>query len=85
MSLSIDLPHDIEATLRQQLGNLDELAKEACLVELYRQGKLTHHQLANALGLDRYSADSVLKRHGVASEISSAVLERQIETLSTKR
>jgi hypothetical protein len=85
MSLLIDLPPDVEAALRQQLGNLDELAKEACLVELYRQGKMTHHQLAKALGLDRYSADGVLKQHGVTNEISPAVLERQIETLSTTR
>jgi len=29
-------------------------SREAALVELYRQAKITHHQLATALGLERF-------------------------------
>lgn len=70
MAISIELPDEIEQELRQRLGNLDQAAKEALLVELYRQQKLTHHQLAQALGLSRYETDGVLKRHDVYYDIS---------------
>ena len=51
MSLCIELPQEVEAELRQQVANLDEAAKEACLVEFYRQDQISHYQLATALGL----------------------------------
>jgi hypothetical protein len=85
MTLCIDLPHDIEASLRQRLSNLDEAAKEACLVEFYRQGQLTHFQLASALGLDRYATDGVLKSHGVADEMTIEELKQQIAIFSEER
>ena len=50
MPVTFDLPEDIEQSLRHQLGDLDRAAKEAALVELYRQERLTHYQLAQALG-----------------------------------
>jgi hypothetical protein len=70
--------------LRQQLSDLDQAAKEACLVEFYRQRQLTHAQLASALGLDRYSTDGVLKRHGVSYDVSLDELARQVEVLSKR-
>ncbi|MEX2316153.1 MAG: UPF0175 family protein [Pirellulales bacterium] len=85
MTLCIDLPKDIEASLRQQLSNLDHAAKEACLIEFYRQGQLTHHQLATALELDRYATDGVLKRHNVGYELSPEELARQVAALSQNR
>jgi predicted HTH domain antitoxin len=84
MSVSIELPHDIEASLRTRFDDLDQSAKEACLVEFYRQGQLTHHQLATALGVDRYTTDGVLKRHGVCYEYSTDELKHQVEFLSEK-
>ena len=44
MSVTFQLPDDIEQQLRHDLAGLDEVAKEAALVELYRQAKITHHQ-----------------------------------------
>ena len=46
MSISFDLPASVEEQLRRDHANLDGLAKEAALVELYRQGSITQHQLA---------------------------------------
>jgi predicted HTH domain antitoxin len=85
MSLSIELPHDIETLLRTQVRDLDQSAKEACLVEFYRQGQITHHQLAAALGLDRNATDGVLKRHRVWYEYSADELRQQVDLLSIKR
>jgi len=82
MAVSFDLPTDIEEFLRRELGNLDEAAKEAALVELYRQDKLTHHQLSQALGLSRLDADGVLKKHNVTEDLLTVEeLERQVEDL----
>jgi hypothetical protein len=69
MTISFELPESIEQYLRDLVGDLDAVAKEAALVELYRQSKLTHHQLATALGLERFETDGLLKRHGVTEDL----------------
>lgn len=69
MAITIDLPRPIEEKLSSDLGDLASAAKEAILVELYRQGKLTHHELSEALGLSRFEADAVLKRHSVTEDL----------------
>ena len=82
MAVGFDLPTDIEQFLRHELGNLDQAVKEAALVELYRQEKLTHHQLSKALGLSRLEIDGVLKRHKVTEDLLSAEeFQRQVEDL----
>ena len=43
--------------------NLDGLAKEAALVELYRRGSITQHQLAESLDKTRFEIDELLKQH----------------------
>ncbi len=72
MSVTFELPAEIEEQLRRETANLDQIAKEAALVELYRQEKLTHHQLSSALGLDRFETHDVLKRHGVTEDLMTA-------------
>ena len=69
MAVTIQLPADIEQGLRRELGDLDREAKEAMLVELYRQDKLTHRQLAEAFGLDRFETDALLKKHNVTEDL----------------
>ena len=69
MTVSFELPDGIEQHLRQAVGDLNVAAKEAALVELYRQAKLSHHQLAIALGLDRFETDGLLKRFGVTGDL----------------
>jgi len=57
------------------------MAKEAFLVELYRRDRIAHHQLAEALGLDRYETDGVLKRHKVSPGVSSEEIRAQAAAL----
>ncbi len=45
MAVTLQLPPDIEQNLREELGDLGAAAKEAVLIELYRQGRLTHPDL----------------------------------------
>ncbi len=68
-TVSFQLPESIGQQLRQELGDLDAAAKEAALVELYRQRNLSHHELAMALGLDRFETEGVLKRHNVTEDL----------------
>ena len=68
MTVSFQLPSTIEEQLRRQLVDLDQVAKEAALVELYRQEKLTHHELATALGLDRFETEALLQRYRVTED-----------------
>lgn len=82
MTISFSLPQSVEHQLRVEFHNLDEAAKEAALVELYRQGKLSHGQFSEGLGVSRYDADAVLKRHGVSEDLlSAAELEKQVAAL----
>ena len=69
MSVTFELPSGIEEQLRREWADLDQVAKEAAMVELYRLGKLTHHELATALGLERFETDALLKRHCVTEDL----------------
>lgn len=69
MALTIQLPPEIEQALRRELGDLDQAAKEALLVELYRQDRLTQFELSQALGLDRFEIDALLKKHNVTEDL----------------
>ena len=68
-TVSFQLPANVEQQLRRELGDLNVVAKEAALVELYRQGQLSHGKLAESLGLSRYETDAVLKRHNVTEDL----------------
>ena len=69
MSITFNLPPMIEEGLRAQFGDVAALAKEAALVELYGQGKLSHGQFAEALGISRDEANGVLRRHQVTEDL----------------
>ncbi|GMU22600.1 MAG: hypothetical protein AMXMBFR13_26850 [Phycisphaerae bacterium] len=69
MAISFQLPELVEQRLREQCADADQAAKEAALVEFYRQGQVTQFELANALGLSRYETDGLLKRHGVTEDL----------------
>jgi hypothetical protein len=82
MTVSFQLPSNIEEQLRRELVDLDQVAKEAALVELYRQEQLSHHELATALGLDRFETEALLKRHRVTEDcVTPEELDKQLATL----
>jgi predicted HTH domain antitoxin len=82
MSVSFELPESIEKELRDELGDLDQAAKQAALVELYRQGKLSHGKLAESLEISRYETDALLKRHRVIEDLPTlGEIDEQIAAL----
>lgn len=85
MSVSINLPPTLEESLRRDIADLDQVAKESLLVELYRHERITKHQLATALGIDRFAANDVLNRFGVTEDLPTLEeIERQVETIEGK-
>jgi DNA-binding transcriptional regulator LsrR (DeoR family) len=70
--ITFELPNDLEHALRQQIADLDQAAKEAALVELYRQDRLTQAELARALGCSRFDVEALLKRHRVTEDLITA-------------
>jgi hypothetical protein len=69
MAMNIELPAEVEQRLRAEIRDLETEAKEAMLVELYRQERLSRHDLALSLGIGRLELDGVLKRHRVIEDL----------------
>jgi hypothetical protein len=72
MAIRFELPADVERNLRASVADLDQAAKEAALVELYRQGKVTQRDLGIALNLSRLETETLLKQHGVTEDLPTA-------------
>jgi hypothetical protein len=83
MSVTFQLPDDVELMLRGRPLDLAAEAKEALLVSLYKRGELNHKQLSSALGLDRFATDAVLNKHQVTEDLPS--IEDVREQLRTSR
>lgn len=85
MSIQFEIPKKIEDQVRS--GGIDpaQTAKELFLVDLYRREQITHHELAEALGLDRYETDGVLKRRGVEIELALEEFRSQVHSLRELR
>jgi hypothetical protein len=72
MSVNITLPPTLEESLRRDIADLDQHAKEALLVDLYRKQRITKPQLATALGMTRFEVNDVLNRWNVTEDLPSA-------------
>ena len=84
MNISFEIPTVIAGELdATNSADFNQEAKEAFLVELYRQDRITHHQLAEALSLSRYETDGVLKRHEVPSG-PATIAELRAESVSLR-
>ena len=82
MSISFELPQQIESDLTALYGDLSAAAKEAMLLEMYRRQELSHRQLADCLGLERAELNALLKRRGIwTSSPSLEDLQKDSETL----
>ena len=77
MAIAIDIPSDLEQQLRRDMSDLDQVAREAALVELYRRNKITNYQLSQLLGISRYETDGILKAHGVYLDITLEDVQRE--------
>jgi predicted HTH domain antitoxin len=82
MSITFQLPLELEQKLRAETPNIEAEAKEAYALELFRRRKLSHSELSKLLGLDKLQTDSYLNRHHVLEgSLTMADLEEQTQTL----
>lgn len=81
MTICFEIPGEIERELAAGGADLNADAREIYLVNLYREDRITHHQLAKALGLGRLEAEGVLKRHGVSSGVTAEEMRDQADVL----
>jgi len=80
--LTVELPPDAEKQLRTEYPNLPAAVREGFLVNLFRRGILTHYELGEALGLDRFETDGVLKRHQVTEQsLTHAEIDAEVASL----
>ena len=76
MTVTIPIPNNLDEALVREL---DHAAREAVAVRLYREGKLSHGQFADFLGIGRGQADEVLGRHGVVDEFTADEIAAQVQ------
>jgi predicted HTH domain antitoxin len=82
MSITLDLPADVERRLRKAIPNLDTEAREAVALDLFRKQIITHYELGQMLGLDRFQTDAFLKeRQEFAQSLTLADVESDRQTI----
>lgn len=82
MTIKFELPQDVEQELRQQLGNLDEIARDAFLVQSYREGRLSVGQVGAILGRGVIETQAWLSERGAPLNYSPDDLEEDRRTLA---
>ena len=82
MSITLDLPSDVERRLRKAIPNLDTEAREAVALDLFRKQSITHYELGQMLGLDRFQTDTLLKeRQEFAQSLTLADVESDRQSI----
>lgn len=82
LNVTLHLPADLEERLRREVPNLDAEITAAYALELFRRGRISHYELSQVLGLDRFETDAYLKRHKVfEGSLTMADLEADRQTL----
>jgi Uncharacterised protein family (UPF0175) len=85
MTVSFEIPHEIERQIRYSEVDLGRDAKEAYLMEQYRQAKITHRQLEGALDLSFHETEQLLKQRGMGQDVDIDEFEEGREFLRQVR
>jgi hypothetical protein len=81
MKVTIDLPEDVAAVLKNEWADLAQASLEAIAVEAYRTGVLHESQVRRLMGfVTRYEVHGLLKKHGVPLRITAADVEADLRT-----
>jgi predicted HTH domain antitoxin len=81
MKVTIDLPEDVSAALRDRWDDVPKRSLEAIAVEAYRTGALTESQIRRLLHLEtRFQVHALLKEHQVPLRYTEADLEDDLRT-----
>jgi predicted HTH domain antitoxin len=83
MQFTVELPDDLAARIVPEGQDPARAALEDMAVEALRDHRLTEHEVATLLGLDRFELDGFLKKREVWLEYSMADLQQDLETHSS--
>jgi hypothetical protein len=79
VNISFEIPHHIEEQIRSDGADLNGKAREAFLLELYREERISHAQLREALGLSFHETETLIKERGTGQDIDPAEFEASRE------
>ena len=85
MTIAFDIPQEIERLIRTGGVDLDRDAKEVYLMEQYRQARITHRQLEEALDLSFHEAERLLKQRDMGQDLDIEEFEAGRELLRKAR
>jgi predicted HTH domain antitoxin len=86
MTLSINIPADVESTLRLQFGaSLENRAKEDLAAAWFSEGRISSRQAASLLGLSLFEAHAVLKQRGASLPMPIPEVEADLASLRESR
>ncbi len=82
MTIHVNIPPGVEQAMKSLGRDAAAEFTEAGMVELYRQGTISHGQLAEGLGVSRAQADEILRRHKVSEDLlTSSELNAQLDAM----
>jgi predicted HTH domain antitoxin len=85
MNISFEIPQDIEQQLLTEGVDPNREAKELYLMEQYRQAKITHRQLQEALDLSFHETEHLLKQRGLGQDLDIEEFEAGRDSLRKAR
>lgn len=85
MTISFELPRNIEEQALTEGADLAREAKEVYLLDLYRRERISHAQLREALEASFHEAERLIKEHGAGQAISAEEFEAGRDVLRRAR
>ena len=79
MQFIVKLPDELARQVIPVGSDPARIAVEDMAVEAYRARRLTEHQLATLLGMDRYELDGFLRKREVWLDYTEDDLRREVE------
>ena len=79
MTITVDIPDELAHQILREDQDPSRQVLEDIVLEAYRTHRLTEHQLAAVLGLDRYALDGFLKNREIWLEYGTDDLDRERE------
>lgn len=78
MSITVNMPEEIERQLRAEYPDLDRRVVEGFVVEAFRSGELSSYQIQQILGFeDRWQTIEFLSQRGVYPNYEMEELEEE--------
>jgi predicted HTH domain antitoxin len=85
MQITVEVPDELASQMVPTGQDPSRAALEGWAIEAFRAHRITEHELAGLLQLDRYELDGFLKDREVWLEYSAEDLARELETAQRLR